>query len=314
MVDVPPPPPEDDPYYDPEEAEEMKERAHFAAIIRAFDNYPRWALGKVTQLERDYRRLNPHHQRLLDTDAKIHAMRQAINVNASLLEKIIEPHRAHVGCYEAAASGSMRAPDSGDMEKVQSTLKQFVREWGAEGQPERDAAHKPILQALLRALPDGAARGARVLVPGCGLARLAWDIAALGFTSQASEFSYFMIIACNFVLNRLQSIEGGQVTVHPYVLQTCNVKERSEQMRGCLIPDTPPWSLPPSANLSFVAGDFLEVYREQEACWDAVVSMFFIDTAHDPSEYIRKIAELLIPGGMRGTPEREGTHTHRSLS
>merc|ERR1712185_877426 len=46
-----------------------------------------------------------------------------------------------------------------------------------------------------------------------------------------------------------------------------------------------------------VAGDFLEVYREQVTCWDAVLSLFFIDTAHNVVDYIRKIRELLVPGG-----------------
>ena len=28
------------------------------------------------------------------------------------------------------------------------------------------------------------------------------------------------------------------------------------------------------------AGDFLEVYRDQSACWEAILTEFFIDTAH----------------------------------
>ena len=57
---------------------------------------------------------------------------------------------------------------------MQSTIKQFAREWGADGAKERAAAHDPILEALQRALPNGAASGARVLLPGAGLGRLAW--------------------------------------------------------------------------------------------------------------------------------------------
>ena len=86
---------------------------------------------------------------------------------------------------------------------------------------ERDAAHRPLLEALQRALPDGVARGARVLVPGAGLGRLAWEVAALGFTSQGSEFSYHMLIAANFVLNDLQKLDGGSFVVHPWILQVC---------------------------------------------------------------------------------------------
>ena len=138
-----------------EEIEERKERQHFSAILRAFDHYPKWALARIAHLEADYQKLNVQTQRLLDTAGKIAAMRRAVHVNASLLERLILPHRQHVGAMEDAADQEARrtrvlvnrpdgngtafvsadradfVPES-DMEKLQSTLKQFVREWGAE--------------------------------------------------------------------------------------------------------------------------------------------------------------------------------------
>ena len=313
---------DDEPYDD--ELEERKERQHFAAILRAFDHYPKWALARVARLEADYARLGPRHCALLDTAGKVAKMRAAIHANANLLERVVGPHRAHIGAAEEAARAAASSTDArtrvlvnrpdgngtqfvaadradyvpeSDMEKLQSTLKQFVREWGAEGAAERAAAHEPALAALQRALPGGTERGDRVLVPGAGLGRLAWEVANLGYTSQGSEFSYFMLLAGNCVLNAQWLRECGSASVHPYVLQTCNARGVDDMVRACAFPDTPPWALPPTANLSMVAGDFLEVYREQYACWEAVLSLFFIDTAHNVEHYIRRIHELLTPGG-----------------
>eukprot|EP00908_Phaeocystis_cordata_P003835 Transcript_14214.p1 GENE.Transcript_14214~~Transcript_14214.p1 ORF type:complete len:453 (-),score=67.51 Transcript_14214:97-1314(-) len=70
------------------------------------------------------------------------------------------------------------------------------------------------------------------------------------------------------------------------------------QVRSVAVPDVAPWSLPPDAHLSMCAGDFLEVYRDQRAKWDALLSCFFIDTAHDLTQYLARIAELLVPGGL----------------
>jgi len=63
------------------------------------------------------------------------------------------------------------------------------------------------------------------------------------------------------------------------------------------VPDAAPWSLPPEAHLSMCAGDFLEVYRDQHSAWDALLSCFFIDTAHNLIEYLAAIRRLLTPGG-----------------
>lgn len=291
--------PAEEDYGDDSDEDEVKERQHFAAIVRAFDHYKPWALAKVDKLEVDYQRLGAREQQLVNTAGKIDRMRKAINANAELLQRVVKPHRKHVGeeeeaqldaqAAQCARSGQLvsqrhRArsyvPET-DMEKLQSTIKQFVREWGNDGKPEREAAHTPLLEALQSAMgPDAARRGARVLVPGAGLGRLAWEVARLGYRVQASEFSYFMLIAGNYVLNGLQqsAASGGAQTfdVHPWVLQTCNVRSLADQLRAEAVPDVAPWSLPPEAQLSMCAGDFLEVYKDQRcagparaATWEA---------------------------------------------
>ena len=275
--------------------DDAQERAHFQSIIRAYDEYAAWATAKVDRLESHYHKLATHDQELLSLATKVEAMRKAIRQNAIVLNMIVDPHRGHVGAAEEQLSTRVRRVPLADMDKMQSTLKQFVREWSVEGSIEREAAHRPLLDALQRAVPSSALRGVRVLLPGAGLGRLAWEVAMLGYQAQASEFSYFMLLASNFILNRLQPL--GCVTVHPWVLQSCNVKSREDQMRGIKVPDVAPWSLPPAANLSMCAGDFLEVYGNQSNCWESVATCFFIDTAHDVATYIRLIRQLLVVGG-----------------
>jgi carnosine N-methyltransferase len=46
------------------------------------------------------------------------------------------------------------------------------------------------------------------------------------------------------------------------------------------------------------AGDFTEIVGEASGeCYDAVVTCFFIDTAHNVLEYLRIISHCLKPGG-----------------
>lgn len=88
-------------------------------------------------------------------------------------------------------------------DKVRSTLRSFVRDWTKEGASEREACYKPLLEALEAHFPDVSTRGEKkVLVPGCGLGRLAMEIAARGFWAQGNEFSTYMLIASHFALNQ----------------------------------------------------------------------------------------------------------------
>ena len=48
----------------------------------------------------------------------------------------------------------------------------------------------------------------KVLVPGAGLGRLAWEIAARGYSCQGNEFSLFMLFASNFILNKCPEVRG----------------------------------------------------------------------------------------------------------
>ena len=105
-----------------------------------------------------------------------------------------------------------------DLEKIQSTLKQFVRDWSDVGKDERDMCYAPILKELENLYPSDKAvddsgidrtntspadrSNVKILVPGAGLGRLAYDIARRGFECQGNEFSLYMLFGSNYVLNR----------------------------------------------------------------------------------------------------------------
>lgn len=195
------------------------------------------------------------------------------------------------------------------MDKVRSTLKQLVRDWSEEGKEEREASYRPMKDALLAHfsdIPTEERHNFRVLVPGAGLGRLAYDVAKLGFSCQGNEFSHYMLLASFFVLNRTQQVH--QHTIYPYVHTLSNVPDRAAMLKRVQIPDVLPSNLPPGSNFSLVAGDFEEVYGQQggdadpdepsTGLWDAVLTCFFIDTAKNIVNYLRIIHRILAPGGV----------------
>ena len=76
---------------------------------------------------------------------------------------------------------------SPDLARVRESLKHFVRDWSEEGARERTRTFSPILDVLNEVDPRQRAE-MKVLVPGCGLGRLAWEISQLGRRAFSSKF------------------------------------------------------------------------------------------------------------------------------
>ncbi|KAL2915947.1 hypothetical protein HK105_204370 [Polyrhizophydium stewartii] len=188
------------------------------------------------------------------------------------------------------------------MDKVRSTLRQFVRDWSVSGEGERKAAYGPILDAINQAFPGVPIheRGAiKVLVPGAGLGRLAFEIVRRGYSCQGNEFSMFMLLASNFILNTPESVD--QFTIFPWIHLHSNVLTQEQQLRAETIPDVLIRDcIPPTAEFSMVAGDFINIYggAAEEGSWDAIVTCFFIDTAKNVCKYLDVIRHALRPGGL----------------
>ncbi|XP_061117302.1 carnosine N-methyltransferase isoform X2 [Conger conger] len=191
----------------------------------------------------------------------------------------------------------VRPSSTFDMDKLKSTIKQFVRDWSEVGKPERDTCYQPLIDQILKIFPRDKCDPSKVnvLVPGAGLGRLAWEIASLGYSCQGNEWSFFMLFSSNFVLNRCDEVNS--MTLYPWVHQFSNNKRSADQARPVTFPDVNPQSLPPNSDFSMVAGDFQEVYTEPNS-WDCVTTCFFIDTAHNVIDYIETIWNILKPGGV----------------
>ena len=182
------------------------------------------------------------------------------------------------------------------MEKVLTTIKQFVRDWSDEGAEERDMCYKPIVDEIRNLYPPEKYNPSdiSILVPGAGLARLMVELAKFGYTIQGNEWSLFMLIASNYILNKCQGTY--HTTIYPFVHQSCNNMSAEDQIRSVQIPDVDPTQLPPTINFSMNAGNFTEIYDEANQ-WDCVATCFFIDTANNIVSYIETINNILKPGG-----------------
>ncbi|KAM6930614.1 carnosine N-methyltransferase [Xenentodon cancila] len=284
------------------EEEAKLEKQHFWRIVDAFRFYRVHLQEQVKRAERQFRSLSQSHQNLVpDVLSNLARISRCAEHNQEVLQAIIQ-NSLHM--FENMEYGeqpqdprTVQTPSTFDMDKLKSTIKQFVRDWSEAGQAERDSCYKPIVQEIERLFPSDQYDVSKVsvLVPGAGLGRLAWEIAQLGYTCQGNEWSFFMLFSSNFVLNRCEKVNA--LTLYPWIHQFSNNKKSSDQTRLIRFPDVNPQSLPLSSDFSMVAGDFVEVYNDSES-WDCVATCFFIDTAHNVLEYLDTIWKILKPGGV----------------
>lgn len=285
--------------------------------LDSFLQYGRVAHFNVTHMRRQsfYALPEAHWKMLaappfnyLETLDKVDA---AIDCNAELARTIVKFGLRSFQVAESTEEGDFPVMPSewvgvakyGDIDKARSTIRQFYRDWSAEGAVEREACYGPVKRALATERnkhPE--TQHLKVLVPGAGLGRLVFDLCLAGYETEGNEISYHQLLASSYILNNCRA--AGQHTVYPWIHSFSNHLTRERHLQGYKIPDIHPATTLANAEnpgaMSMCAADFLCLYMDQdhEAIYDAVASVFFLDTAPNLIRYLQTIFHCLKPGGV----------------
>jgi SAM-dependent methyltransferase len=179
--------------------------------------------------------------------------------------------------------------------RVSDILNHFIRDWSTGGPHKRDLGSEPILDSLFSILPerrDTQKGPQRVLVPGAGTGRLAHDIAQLGgFEVTTNEISAYM----NIVYRYAETLHRANAEkFRPYIDWWSYQPSMAELEQEIRFPDV----AVNASNVLLVEGDFMSVFENSTGTYDAVVTLFFIDTAQNMMDYLDTIQQVLRPGGI----------------
>ncbi|ODV62387.1 S-adenosylmethionine-dependent methyltransferase [Ascoidea rubescens DSM 1968] len=215
-------------------------------------------------------------------------------------------------------------------ERVKSVLLQLNREWSEASQKERAESFGKILGYLDQNYKNKKRRqNMDVLVPGVGLSRLSLDIIQRGFRCQGNEFSYFMLIVSNYILN-CSNIKN-EFEIYPFLHRFSNQISRKYQIRKVLVPDINASEVLKDLReiqkidaqnlMSICSGSFIDLYgpnygikdsdfydkfkessfefrASNEEKFDIIITSFFIDTSANIFEYVKAIKWSLKPDGV----------------
>lgn len=245
----------------------------------------------------------------------------AIDTNAEIADAILLTGLRSFGLPADPAKDDPRQNWHGtatpsDVNKAHSTIRQFYRDWSVEGGREREVCYDPVLRDLKQEFAnrqDSSTGDIRVLVPGAGLGRLVFEICREGFSAEGNEISYHQLLASSWVLNH--TLGPQQHELYPFALQFANLHSRRQQLKKVMIPDVHPATVMmaaqatepedgerhrPFGSMSMSAADFMVLYNSpsNKDAFDAVTTVFFIDTAPNLIRYIEAIRQCLKPNGL----------------
>ena len=231
----------------------------------------------------------------------------AIDTNAEIAGHILDTGLPSFGVDRTSDFWKGTAT-SNDLDKARSTIRQFFRDWTAEGAVERNACYGPVLDTVDKAY-IGEDRGlVKVLVPGAGLGRLVFEFCRRGYAVEGNEISYHQLAASNWVLNHTNGPK--QHALCPFALDFSNVVSRKHQLQKVFVPDVHVGSelqqqnehssTPASERMAMTAADFIYLYSDKDhrETFNVVATVFFLDTAPNVIRYIEAIHHCLKNGGM----------------
>lgn len=281
-----------------------EERLHFYKIISSFKSYR--VFNKTVFMKRlKYLSTLPEEEQklLMKYRKRVEDALKCIDHNHSIIKMIIQDVEVMFENIEhkpLPGQKEWKRLTNQDLDKVNITLKQIYRDWSKEGAVERVKCYDPILKQIEEHFPATSCdrTKCKILVPGAGLGRLAFEIAKLGFISEGNEFSFFMLMAANFILNKCTGVDLHEV--YPWVHHIDNIFRSDDQFKKISFPDCDPSDIKTlwgPSRFSMSAGDFTEVYTSANE-WDCVATCFFIDCATNIHRFIQQIYKILKPGGI----------------
>ncbi|EAW07305.1 uncharacterized protein ACLA_020120 [Aspergillus clavatus NRRL 1] len=301
---------------------DVEERRVLFATLDSFRQYRRTAHLNTTHRRRQafYALPSAHWQMLAEPPFSLlenfNRVDDAIDVNADIADSILATGLASFGLPANPDANDPRqnwhgTANTSDVNKAHSTIRQFYRDWSAEGAAEREVCYAPVLRDLHEEFggqQDRPSDEIRVLVPGAGLGRLVFELCRAGFAAEGNEISYHQLLASSWILNHTRG--PRQHALYPFALHFSNLLSRAQQLQQVLIPDTHPGAAmmeaqtaadaTPFGTMSMSAADFVVLYNNpsNREAFDAVATVFFIDTAPNLIRYVETIRHCLKPNGL----------------
>jgi hypothetical protein len=116
----------------PPSEEDLLEARHFREVVHAFDDYQAWASSLIENHAASLKSLSAAHKAKISSfEGRIFRMHQAAECNNTFIREILNFENIFQGRF-APIVEERRASSQFNLDKVRTTLKQFVRDWAVQ--------------------------------------------------------------------------------------------------------------------------------------------------------------------------------------
>eukprot|EP00931_Biecheleriopsis_adriatica_P112580 TRINITY_DN8723_c0_g1_i1.p1 TRINITY_DN8723_c0_g1~~TRINITY_DN8723_c0_g1_i1.p1 ORF type:complete len:366 (+),score=88.21 TRINITY_DN8723_c0_g1_i1:75-1172(+) len=276
------------------------ERPSAAAAATCLENlrqYAEYTTREISRVKRNLEGLSDDDKASLvkRPEEQVKAMEESIAATAVVLEKLAELLRKEQAMQSKEESAPTR-PAIG-IKPVTTLLQTLVREWSADGLEERKECFDKVLGALDTHLKDKQGKSEappRVMIPGCSVGRLAFEVASMGYSVEACDaraMSWF-----GMELMR-QTGQPKALCPQPFAVNTCNRLKYMDNHRVTAMPDV---AITESCLPQQRFGDFARLYdkAEEKEKFDCLLTAYAVDLAPNVFRFVRTAAHLVKPGGL----------------
>ena len=178
----------------------------------------------------------------------------------------------------------------------------LIRDWSIEGKEERELSYGKIINELKKYFDydnkNIIENGVKILLPGTGCSRMAYELSKLGYKVEANELSYIYIMTCDYLFNYAKK---NEIEFIPRIKTFSSSFTEESVLRKHYIPDVDIKNdllNIKNLDLKLIKGDFVKQYKDKKEIFDCVITLYFIDYAKNILEFVEIIYNILKKGGV----------------
>jgi carnosine N-methyltransferase len=277
----------------------------FKIVLKEMHDYSKNCTYILEAMQKAYSSLSQKHLEKLPFNYKdkIEKVKQGIQLNQAFYNQVLSLYYPKFDYIEVTNQEYQEFKIFEECLIRMFFMSCLMRDWTAESKPERENNYGNVLKEIKKYFNFDdkelmKKNNYKVLVPGSGCSRMAFELAKRGFDVEANDFCYIYILCDDYLFNYSHK---NEFQFCPSIHTFNNNYDEASVIKRYSFPDVDireELKQNEAKPIKFIKGDFLLKYKGKNDLYDCIVTLFFIDVSQNIVEYVEIMHDLLKKGGI----------------